>query len=57
MQGNNHKSDGLTDNLWADLSLMMALVVILLAIAWQFLYKLALVTFCRGLSNLDLASA
>ena len=37
MQSNNHKSDSLTDNLWTDLSLMMALVVILLAIAWQFL--------------------
>jgi hypothetical protein len=37
MQINNHKSDSLPDNLWAELSLMMALVVILLAIAWQFL--------------------
>jgi hypothetical protein len=37
MQINNQKSDSLTDNLWTELSLMMAMVVILLAIAWQFL--------------------
>ena len=34
----DNKGDGLTDNLWAEMSLMTALVVILLAILWQFLW-------------------
>jgi hypothetical protein len=34
----DNKSDSLSDNLWAEMSLMMALVVILLTISWQFLW-------------------
>ena len=30
-------SDSLSDNLWAEMTLMTALVVILLGILWQFL--------------------
>ena len=33
----DNKGDSLTDNLWAEMSLMMALVVVLLAVFWQFL--------------------
>jgi glycerol uptake facilitator-like aquaporin len=34
MQSNN-KGDSLTDNLWAEMTLMMVLVVIVLAFAWR----------------------
>ena len=34
----DNKGDSLHDNLWAEMSLMTALVVILLAILWQFLW-------------------
>ena len=34
----DNKGDSLHDNLWAEMSLMTALVVILLAIFWQFLW-------------------
>ena len=34
----DNKADSLNDNLWAEMSLMTALVVILLAISWQFLW-------------------
>jgi hypothetical protein len=33
----DNKSHSLTDNLWPEMSLMTALVVILLAVLWQFL--------------------
>ena len=33
-----NKGDSLKDNLWAEMSLMTALVVILLAVLWQFLW-------------------
>ena len=33
----DNKSDSLGDNLWAEMTLMTAVVVILLAIFWQFL--------------------
>ena len=33
-----NKGDSLNDNLWAEMSLMTAVVVILLAILWQFLW-------------------
>ena len=33
----DNKGDSLTDSLWAEMSLMTALVVILLAVFWQFL--------------------
>ena len=33
----DNKGDSLNDNLWAEMSLMTALVVIVLAILWQFL--------------------
>jgi hypothetical protein len=36
MHIDNH-GDSLNDNLWAEMSLMTALVVILLGIFWQFL--------------------
>jgi hypothetical protein len=32
----NNKGDSLTDNLWAEMSLMMVLVVIGLALAWRY---------------------
>ena len=34
----DNKSDSLSDNLWAEMTLMTAVVVILLAILWQFLW-------------------
>ena len=34
----DNKGDSLNDNLWAKMSLMTALVVILLAVLWQFLW-------------------
>jgi hypothetical protein len=34
----DNKGDSLTDNLWAEMSLMTAVLVILLAILWQFLW-------------------
>jgi hypothetical protein len=34
MQSN--RGDSLTDNLWAEMSLMMVLVVIVLVLAWQY---------------------
>jgi hypothetical protein len=37
MQSNN-KGDSLTDNLWAEMSLMMVLVVIVLALTWQYVW-------------------
>jgi hypothetical protein len=37
MQSNN-KSESLTDNLWAEMSLMMVLVVIVLALAWRYVW-------------------
>jgi len=37
MQSEN-KGDSLTDNLWAEMSLMMVLVVIVLALAWQYIW-------------------
>jgi hypothetical protein len=37
MQSNN-KNDSLTDNLWAEMSLMMVLVVIVLALAWRYVW-------------------
>jgi hypothetical protein len=33
----DNKSDSLSDNLWAEMTLMTAVVVILLAMLWQFL--------------------
>ena len=30
--------DSLTDNLWAEMSLMMVLVVIVLALAWRYVW-------------------
>jgi hypothetical protein len=33
----DNKSDSLSNNLWAEMTLMTALVVILLGISWQFL--------------------
>ena len=33
-----NKGDSLNDNLWVEMSLMTALVVILLAVLWQFLW-------------------
>jgi len=33
----DNKADSLNDNLWAEMSLMTALGVIVLAILWQFL--------------------
>jgi hypothetical protein len=33
---NNHHS--LTDNLWAEMTLMMVLVVIVLALAWRYVW-------------------
>ena len=47
MQSDN-RGDSLTDNLWAEMSLMMVLVVIVLALAWRYVWYLALVTFCRS---------
>jgi hypothetical protein len=32
----NNKGDSLIDNLWAEMSLMMVLVVIVLALAWRY---------------------
>jgi hypothetical protein len=32
----NNKGDSLTDNLWAEMSLMMVLVVIVMALAWRY---------------------
>jgi hypothetical protein len=32
----NNKGVSLTDNLWAEMSLMMVLVVIVLALAWRY---------------------
>jgi hypothetical protein len=37
MQSDN-KGDSLTDNLWAEMSLMMVLVVIVLAVAWRYVW-------------------
>jgi hypothetical protein len=37
MQSNN-KGDSLTDNLWAEMSLMLVLVVMVLALAWQYVW-------------------
>jgi hypothetical protein len=37
MQSDN-KGDSLTDNLWAEMSLMMVLVVIVLALAWRYVW-------------------
>jgi hypothetical protein len=34
----DNKNDSLNDNLWAEMTLMTAVVVILLAIMWQFLW-------------------
>ena len=34
----DNKGDGLTDNLWAEMSLMMVLVVIVLALAWRYVW-------------------
>jgi len=34
----DNKGDSLNDNLWAEMGLMTALVVILLTILWQFLW-------------------
>ena len=34
----DNKGDSLNDNLWVEMSLMTALVVILLAVLWQFLW-------------------
>jgi len=33
----DNKNDSLNDNLWSEMSLMTALVVVVLAILWQFL--------------------
>jgi len=44
----DNKGDGLTDNLWAEMSLMMVLVVIVLALAWRYVWKHPLDTFCRS---------
>ena len=33
-----NKGESLNANLWAEMSLMMALVVVLLAVFWQFLW-------------------
>ena len=38
MQSNNNKGDSLTDNLWAEMSLMMVLVVIVLALALRYVW-------------------
>jgi hypothetical protein len=37
MQSNNH-ADSLTDDFWAEMSLMMVLVVIVLALTWQYVW-------------------
>ena len=37
MQSNN-KGYSLTDNLWAEMSLMMVVVVIVLALAWRYVW-------------------
>ena len=37
MQSDN-RGDSLTDNLWAEMSLMMVLVVIVLALAWRYVW-------------------
>ena len=37
MQTNN-KGHSLSDNLWAEMSLMMVLVVIILALAWRYVW-------------------
>ena len=33
-----NKGDSLNDNLWAEMSLMMVLVVIVLALAWRYVW-------------------
>ena len=37
MQSDN-KGDSLTDNLWAELSLMTAVIVIAIALAWAYVW-------------------
>jgi len=37
MQSDN-KGDSLTDDLWAEMNLMMVLVVIVLALAWRYVW-------------------
>ena len=37
MQSDN-RGDSLTDNLWVEMSLMMVLVVIVLALAWRYVW-------------------
>jgi hypothetical protein len=34
----DNKDNGLTDNLWAEMSLMMVLVVIVLGLAWRYVW-------------------
>jgi hypothetical protein len=34
----NDQGDSLTDNLWAEMSLMIVLVVIVLALAWRYVW-------------------
>ena len=34
----DNKGDSLTDNLWAEMNLMMVLVVIVLALAWRYVW-------------------
>jgi len=34
----DNRGDSLTDNLWAEMSLMMVLVVIVLALAWRYVW-------------------
>jgi hypothetical protein len=34
----NDQGDSLTDNLWAEMSLMMVLAVIVLALAWRYVW-------------------
>jgi hypothetical protein len=34
----HNKDHGLTDNLWAELSLMTAVIVIVMALTWQYVW-------------------
>jgi len=34
----HHKGHSLTDNLWAEMSLMTAVIVIVMVLAWQYVW-------------------
>ena len=38
MTMHDNKDHSLTDNLWAEMSLMMVLVVVVLALAWRYVW-------------------